>query len=282
MTHLFEGIIEGLLIIFTLTFAVADEAVSISDKNENSTMVDPIQRGDISNTIRVQEDQSKLIRVEDFILLGFEETFWTERCGIGILLSLLSIKIIRVVGETCSVLVRSITFKHKVVVVLLLLTSAELLEHDHFVLTVLRGPCEQLLLLSVLGHVNDRSPVLFILCLETLKEFVETGVLFGHGFNASVQRLTRVTLLRLDEVLELFNFLDSLGPRLFHLKSFFLGVTEEQHAGLLVLVGIGVTEDSGGHVGHLGGELHLGVLEQSWSVNHLREKRHFVWLILIY
>lgn len=87
--------------------------------------------------------------------------------------------------------------------------------------------------------------------------------------------------MRLNKVLELLDLLDSLGLGVFHLESFVLGVSEKQHACLLILVCVGITEDSRGYFGHLC-KLHFGVLQERGLVDHSLEKRHYYWFILIY
>lgn len=114
--------------------------------------------------------------------------------------------------------------------------ATEFLQHDHFVFTVFRGTSEQLLLLLILSHIDNTGPVLFVLCLETFQKFVEAGITFGHTLNALIERLTGLIFFCLDELLELFDFLDALGLGRVQFCLLLVFLPEEQHARFLILI----------------------------------------------
>ena len=129
-------------------------------------MVDSVQRSHIGNTVRVEENQSELIRIKDFVLARLKMTLRTKCQSLAIFLTNFLRKVIGVL--TLALLCKCI-FGFPVQdfeVVLLHFTSAKLLKHNHLIFTILRRSGQQLLFLRLLSQVNYRGPVLLIFCFE--------------------------------------------------------------------------------------------------------------------
>lgn len=92
-------------------------------------------------------------------------------------------------------------FIHKFEKIFVLFASSKFFEHDHFILAVLRGLSKKLLFLILLGHIDDRWPVLFIFSFEVFEKFIETRITFCHTFYGGIERFSWFWFLRLNEVL---------------------------------------------------------------------------------
>ena len=55
LPKLLESLVEGLLVVFTFTLAIADQSASIADENEHTPLVNTIKRRHICDRITVKE-----------------------------------------------------------------------------------------------------------------------------------------------------------------------------------------------------------------------------------
>lgn len=94
----------------------------------------------------------------------------------------------------------------KVIKFLVVLPSAELFQHDHFVATVFGRLGKEHLLFLVLCRVDNVCPLLLILALKVAQELIERLVTLCHRPNARIQRLSLRLLLTFDELLKFFDF----------------------------------------------------------------------------
>ena len=170
LPKLFECLIKGLLVVLSLSFSIANQALAVSDENQNTPVVNSIQRGYISNRVAVHEHQSELIAIEDLVRLWLKVSLRTcsEVSGVHVVVDLAHLL---PVGENWVQLF--LVLLPQVEVVLHLLAPAEFFEHDHLVAAVLRALSEQGLFLLVLSGIDDVCPLLLILCFEVAEEFVE-------------------------------------------------------------------------------------------------------------
>ena len=135
LLQLLECLIESLLVVLALAFTVGDETTSISDEKENTTMVNTVQTRHVSHTVRVHENHSELTSIKALLTLVLEVAL-----GASSLIELLLIGIdftlfrlgLRLRLNIMMVLLASI------VVELHVLSSSELLEHNHLIAAVLR------------------------------------------------------------------------------------------------------------------------------------------------
>ena len=51
LSHLLESLVEGRLVVLTLSLAEGDEAVSVADENQHSSVIDSVQRGNFGDTV---------------------------------------------------------------------------------------------------------------------------------------------------------------------------------------------------------------------------------------
>lgn len=171
---LFEGVVESLLILFRLTFAIRNDSISVAHEDEDTSCIGPVERGDIRYRIGVDEDEGELRRVEDFISAWLEVSVdvgtevgeigqpgsFTDVHGSSVLHSLIE-------GAAC------LEVSHFGVIVLEVFPSSELLHHNHLVLPHFGSDLEKALLLALLSEVDNVGPALFILRLEVSQEFIE-------------------------------------------------------------------------------------------------------------
>ena len=242
MSQLFERLIESIFIVFSFSFSKADQTITIPTKQQHTSVIDTIQRSNISDTIWCYENQSKVIWIENFVRLSFkvalrtrtrEFSCFSKRILVHILISQLVRGIISIF---------TLFFFRKFKVVFQVFSSSELLQHNHFIFSILRRLCQQLFFLHFLSHVNNLWPVLFVLCLEVFQKFVETGVTFCHAFDTFVQTFSRLLLLCLYKRLKFFNFRNSFGSTCNYLITGLLFVTEKQHLGFLITILVSIGE----------------------------------------
>jgi hypothetical protein len=251
--HFLECVVKGRLVIFALTFSKADQTVSIADKEQNTALVDSVKRSDVCRAVSVQEHHSEVFRVEHFCGSGLKVTFGPSLTVDLIQLS--SVKITVIPGQLLlKLLGRDLVILFgDVEPVLVLLAATELFEHDHFVLAVLGRFGQQFHLLGVLGHVDYTCPVLLVFRSKITQELVELRVALGQALDAGIEGLSRLSLFSSHKVLQLFDFADCLGASCalgnFRIEIF---VAEEEHARLLVLVCVEVSEDLSGNLVFLG------------------------------
>ena len=170
-----ERILESLLVFFGLTLAVGDHASTVANEDEHTALVRSIERGDIRDRVRVEEDEREVSRIEALVGLRLEESL-----DIGALEVIDGVggPLVEIMRHLFRVLVVSdglstLHVGRHCVVVLQILSSSELLHHDHLVLAHLGSNLKQLVLLLLLGQVDDVGPALLVLSLEALEEFIE-------------------------------------------------------------------------------------------------------------
>jgi hypothetical protein len=239
-----EGRVECTLIVFSLALAEADKTFTVANENENTSVVHSVEGGDISNSVRVDENELEFSRVEHFVFLGFKVALRTRRDEL--LLCVQLIKMLQICGT-----VRSHTFTNLTVllgffiVVLDVFAASELFEHDHFVAAELGTLGQEELLLLVLGRVDDVGPALLILGLESAEELIERLVTFSHGLDAGVEGLSTGLGLLLDEVLQFLDLLDVLWSASGFFAASFASVGKKEHLILLELVLVFVKDQRG-------------------------------------
>lgn len=90
---------------------------------------------------------------------------------------------------------------------------------------------------------------MFVLGLEVLKELVEALVPLTHAFDRLVQTFAILRLVGLDELLQLFYFLNCPGTSNVIVDPLLsLTVLEKQHLVLLVFILVGVIDDEVWHL----------------------------------
>lgn len=170
-----EGMVECLFILNALALSIGDHSVSIADKDKHSAVVDSVQRGHIGHRVRLHEEERELARVEAFLLGGSHGCIGTQ--GGCALESIHEVNVTEVDGfvEQVSSVVsfKNLLFFGEAMEIFEVLPSAELLHHDHLILPHLRCDLQQLVLLRLLGEVDDISPPLLVLLLEGLQELIE-------------------------------------------------------------------------------------------------------------
>jgi len=97
---------------------------------------------------------------------------------------------------------------------------------------------------------------LLILCLEVLKELIETFITLGHRLDGLVERLAWLALVLLNEALQLLNLLNRAGSH-YRLLFLWLRVREEEHLAFLILILGGIHEDVIGSESLLGHSEHV-------------------------
>jgi len=76
LARLFECILKRLLILFCFALPVRNEPVSIANENEDTSLVGSIKRGDISNRVRVHENQAEFFGRKDFIVSALKVSLY--------------------------------------------------------------------------------------------------------------------------------------------------------------------------------------------------------------
>lgn len=210
LSRLFESVVECLLVLFRFTLAIRNDSISVAHKDQDTSRIGPVEGGDIRYRIGVDEDESELRRVEDFISAWLEvsvdvgpkvgeirhPSFLTDVHGRSVLHSLIE-------GRPC------LEVSHFGVVVLQVFPSSELLHHYHLVLSHFGSDLKKAFFLALLSEVNNAAPSLFILCLEVLEEFIERFVLVRHLSYTLVERFALFSLIGFHKILKLLNFLNS-------------------------------------------------------------------------
>jgi len=137
LSQLFERMLEGAFVVFALALAVADNSVSVADKEEHTSVVDSVKAGDISYRVTVNEDQGEMGSGEDFITAGAEEAFGTGAGDVLVAIDGSGVEV-HVVGGIMAVLVLLLdsALLHEVEVVLHLLSAAEFFQHDHLIFAI--------------------------------------------------------------------------------------------------------------------------------------------------
>jgi len=64
-----KGIIKSLLILISFTLSIRDQAITVSNEDEDSPFIGSIQSCYISDWIRVHEKQGEVFGIKDFIIL---------------------------------------------------------------------------------------------------------------------------------------------------------------------------------------------------------------------
>ena len=120
-----------------------------------------------------------------------------------------------------------VLFLHQIVVVLRILAPPELLEHHHLIPSVLGRLGEKHLLLIGLRHVNDASPLLLVLGLESPQELIERLVSTRHVLDAGVKRFARFFTIVFNKASQLLDLLDALRSTSDCFLLLFLWICEE-------------------------------------------------------
>ena len=135
----FKSVIEGLLVLLSFSFSIGHQPISISNKNQNSSRVDSVERCDICYGIRCHENQSEMVWIENLV------SFWLEislSVGTMVLVSLRHRGLRHIEWAKLVLLTRSSSFLlvdfHQVMVVVQVFTATKLLHHDHLILPHLR------------------------------------------------------------------------------------------------------------------------------------------------
>ena len=74
LPELLERDLEGSLVIFTLAHSVADDAVSVADKEQDSAGIYTIQSSNISDRIGVDKDQCEFTGIKNLVFTRCEES----------------------------------------------------------------------------------------------------------------------------------------------------------------------------------------------------------------
>ena len=91
-----------------------------------------------------------------------------------------------------------------------ILATTELLEHYHFIATVLRRLVKECFLLLILSRINYIGPLLLILGLKVAQELIEGLISLRHRSDACIQGLSWCILLLFDEFLKFLDLRDGL------------------------------------------------------------------------
>jgi len=113
------------------------------------------------------------------------------------------------------------------VILFKVLSATELLEHNHFVASILRRLVKEGLLFLVLGRIYYIGPNLLILGLKVAKELIEGLITLRHRSNARIQRLSWRILLRFDEFLKFLDLSYCLRTASGLFTPFVLPISEE-------------------------------------------------------
>jgi hypothetical protein len=207
-------------------------------------MINSAKRCDICYRISVQEDHYEVSWVKDLVTFRLKKPFLVgsfvlmlalngflfhvERCNLFNLLGICSLVVVRL---------------HHRVIILKVLSSSELVHHNHLVFSHLGGHVEQFVFLLLLSQIYDICPALLVLGFEVFEELVKAFVSFTHISNRLVQTLSFFSLVRLYEGLKLFDFLKGSGSSNVAARSLLLlFVLEEEHLAFLVLVQVRVVQ----------------------------------------
>ena len=75
LAELFERVVESAFVIFTLTLAIADEPVRVTDKEQDTPVVYAVETGHIGDRITVNEDEGEVRGAEYFVFATLKEAF---------------------------------------------------------------------------------------------------------------------------------------------------------------------------------------------------------------
>ena len=76
--QLFEGLVEGGLVLLALTLSIADLATTIANENQDTPLVNAIETCNIGHTVRVEEEKSPAVHIVVFCTLMLEVTLWAR------------------------------------------------------------------------------------------------------------------------------------------------------------------------------------------------------------
>ena len=117
-------------------------------------------------------------------------------------------------------------------------SSSEFFHHYHLVLTHLWCDFEKSIFLIILSKVKNACPTLLVLSLKVLKKFVERLISRCQLFDWRIERFSLFSLVTLNKVLKLFDFLNSsrAGQIRIILTPSLIFTLEEKHLRFLILV----------------------------------------------
>ena len=233
LPHLFESLVERLFVVLALALPVADEPAPVADEDQDTAFVHSVQARYIGDTVRVQENESELRRVEYFVVQGLEVPLGARARPLVLRVVMKLPSSALAISIDLSRILRVLIAQFEVV--FHVLPAAELLQHDHLIAAVFGRLGKQCLFLLVLRRIDNVTPLLLVLGLEVPEELVEGLVTLGHRPDARIERLSLRRLLRLDELLKLLDLGDSLGTRRGFLAARVFLVCEEKHLVLVVL-----------------------------------------------
>ena len=113
-------------------------------------------------------------------MIAFKKSLWPSSLEWFIPDHRLFIHVLVAFVNALHIILVSFSFAHEFKVILELFSASKLLKHDHLIFAILAAPCQDLLFLFLLSHIDDIGPVLLILGFKVSKEFIETLVSFGH------------------------------------------------------------------------------------------------------
>ena len=211
LSCILEGIIECLFILTSLSDTICNEAISITEKDQDSTIVGSIKWCNICDRVGIHKDHRELRWIESILSSGFKESFrtWRFKC-IEFTLSFIHYTLTS--NLLCTSLLMLIIL-YLFPIVFKVLSSSEFLKHNHFIFPHLRSDLKELIFLFFLSEIDDVCPSLFILCFEFLEEIIESFILLREFSDACIKWFTLLGFLILDEWLNFLNFRNSSWSR---------------------------------------------------------------------
>ena len=183
LLEFFVCLVKCLLIVFTFAFSIANQAFAVSNKYQNTTLIDSIELCDICDWVRVHKHQSELICIKYLVVLFLKPPFGASGMELRVRLSFNAL-------FYCWVSYRVHSFfmlLGYIIVVFHLLASSELFEHYHFIAPVFWAFRQEQFFLFVLCSIDDIGPLLLVFGTEVSQEFVERLVSLSHWADWGVE-----------------------------------------------------------------------------------------------
>lgn len=236
-SQLFECLIESGLIVHRFALTKTDQSITISDKDQHSSVVDSIEWSNIGNRIRVDENECKLRWIENLVASRLEVALWAS---VFIALTLINSLLTHIKVFLMNVILvmsffLSLLF-HKLVVIFKIASSSELFQHFQFVLSVFFGPFKKTIFLFSLSQINNIGPTLFIFGLEVFQKVVEWFITSCHFLDWLIKWFSFCCFLGSNKFLQSLYFRNSFWFININFLVFLFTISKKEHLTVLILV----------------------------------------------